>query len=106
MRPFKTRVAQPTLLLVALAPPRMRSTRFLISPIWKEKMQDNRYVNITNGAVPYERIRLQLAILNHMMGKAVSIKEGAEAVLHGNAPQLTVLLFRGLSLCANGPYVT
>ena len=41
-----------------------------------------------------ERIRLQLAILNHMMGKAVSIKEGAEAVLHGNAAQLTVLLFR------------
>lgn len=31
----------------------------------------------------------QLAILNHMMGKAVSIKEGAEAVLHGNAAQLT-----------------
>jgi hypothetical protein len=26
-----------------------------------------------------------------MMGKAVSIKEGAEAVLHGNAAQLTVL---------------
>lgn len=44
--------------------------------------------------VPYERIRLQLAILNHMMGKAVSIKEGAEAVLLGNAAQLTVLLFR------------
>jgi hypothetical protein len=42
----------------------------------------------------YERIRLQLAILNHMMGKAVSIKEGAEAVLHGNSPQLTVLFFR------------
>ena len=41
-----------------------------------------------------------------MMGKAVSIKEGAEAVLHGNAPQLTVLLFRKLSLCANGRYVT
>ncbi|KAI0304497.1 Rapamycin-insensitive companion of mTOR, N-term-domain-containing protein [Multifurca ochricompacta] len=31
----------------------------------------------------------QLAILNHMMGKAVSIKEGAEAVLNGNAAQLT-----------------
>lgn len=44
--------------------------------------------------VPYERTRLQLAILNHMMGKAVSIKEGAEAVLHGNAAQLTVPLFR------------
>jgi hypothetical protein len=28
-----------------------------------------------------------------MMGKAVSIKEGAEAVLHGHAAQLTVLLF-------------
>ena len=27
-----------------------------------------------------------------MMGKAVSIKEGAEAVLYGNAAQLTVLL--------------
>ncbi|KAI0004603.1 Rapamycin-insensitive companion of mTOR, N-term-domain-containing protein [Russula compacta] len=34
----------------------------------------------------------QLAILNHMMGKAVSIKEGAEAVLHGNAEQLTEAL--------------
>jgi hypothetical protein len=31
----------------------------------------------------------QLAILNHMMGKAVSIKEGAEAVLRGNAAQLS-----------------
>lgn len=31
----------------------------------------------------------QLAVLNRMMGKAVSIKEGAEAVLHGNATQLT-----------------
>ena len=29
-----------------------------------------------------------------MMGKAVSIKEGAEAVLHGNSAQLTVLSFR------------
>jgi hypothetical protein len=34
----------------------------------------------------------QVAILNHMMGKAVSIKEGAEAVLHGHATQLTVSL--------------
>jgi rapamycin-insensitive companion of mTOR len=31
----------------------------------------------------------QFAILNHMMGKAVSIKEGAEAVLNGNSAQLT-----------------
>jgi hypothetical protein len=29
-----------------------------------------------------------------MMGKAVSIKEGAEAVLNGNSAQLTVSLFR------------
>lgn len=29
-----------------------------------------------------------------MMGKAVSIKEGAEAVLHGNSAQLTVLSLR------------
>jgi hypothetical protein len=35
----------------------------------------------------------QLAILSHMMGNAVSIKEGAEAVLNGNAAQLTVILF-------------
>ncbi|KAF8501078.1 Rapamycin-insensitive companion of mTOR, N-term-domain-containing protein, partial [Russula emetica] len=34
----------------------------------------------------------QLAILNHMMGNAVSIKEGAEAVLHVNAAQLTEAL--------------
>jgi hypothetical protein len=29
-----------------------------------------------------------------MMGKAVSIKEGAEAVLNGNSAQLTVSPFR------------
>jgi len=29
----------------------MHSTQFLISPSWKGKMQDNRYVIITNGAV-------------------------------------------------------
>ncbi len=60
-------------------------------------MQDNRYVNITNhdaACLMDEYIHLQLVILNHMMGKAVSIKEGAEAVLHANAAQLTVLLFR------------
>ena len=50
--------------------------------------------------VPYKRICLQLAILNHMMGKAVSIKEGAEAVLYGNAAQLTVLtLLMTLIMC-------
>lgn len=35
------------------------------------------------------------------MGKAVSIKEGAEAVLHGNAAQLTVFLCQCLVFCAN-----
>ena len=37
-------------------------------------------------------------MLNHMMDKAVSIKEGAEAVLHGNAEQLTVALFLKTSI--------
>jgi len=36
-----------------------------------------------------------------MMGKAVSIKEGAEAVLHGNSAQLTVLSFRPGALNAD-----
>lgn len=34
----------------------------------------------------------KFAILNHMMGKAISIKEGAEEVLHGNSAQLTEAL--------------
>lgn len=34
----------------------------------------------------------QFAILSHMMGKAVSIKEGAEAMLHGNSALLTEAL--------------
>lgn len=43
----------------------------------------------------------QLAILNHMMGKAVSIKEGAEAVLHGDAAQLPVLYSQYFVFCTN-----
>jgi len=59
-------------------------------------MLDNRCANSTAETcchVPHNCVPSQLAILNRMMSKAISIKEGAEAVLHGNAPQLTVLFF-------------
>jgi hypothetical protein len=85
MSPFRTR-GRPLAFLVA---PIQLQTNW--TPSWKGRMLRNRYAKSTTVMACSCFMCLQLGILTDRMVLAVSIKEGAEAMLHGNPEGLTVL---------------